>query len=785
MTGMRAIATGLFLPLILIPTSAAAWGLVVLDPIADNAACVQVTQHTVQVEVEGLTGAYSDSLTFQVDADRTATIVHSIDSDETGDAVWLDGQPLSLSWQQGEAALDRLTALAARRSTPRLLAAMGTNVAFAEVTLTAGQHELRTVGAPFIDRSGATPHVVQRIRHLGTACTTPATTVTMTIRDADPIGAVFTPYHDRIVQKVDVHNAEVVVQAPAHQQAHDVHLFLATSDKAIAADAFTYRAAQCDAEAPGYLMVAAGTTVIDAEEAVAKNIALVIDTSGSMQGEKLEQVRRALFSILENLQPEDRFELVTFSSNARALFGQLAGASDAGRIEEARRLVGSLSASGSTNINDALMLAMTELSNTPGDSPSMVLFLTDGQATAGTTDSNAIVANVVAANEIGARVFSFGVGDSVNTRLLDELGRQTGGSTSYIRPGSDIDPVLQDFYRQVQAPVATNLALVADGFTTSDPFPDALSDMFVGTQCFMLARYSDSSQARLTLNASTEAGPASFDVRGPIVRNGTKHAYLPRLWASRLLGKLLYDARQNGGEEQTVNQVRALAQAHGFVTPWTPFNVDERGEVSMGYHNPTERESGSEAVGTSSYTNELSGNSNAGAYSAGEGTAPIRQAHDRTFVRRKGVWVDTRVDEERAKDPTATEVRFLGPGWHRMAWASPTMREILSTGRSVTFEWGCTVVRVVDPADTEGYMPREDPVLDALLTAEAGEDVDLAPRRTPPPAQPNNNGKQTVDNDELGKVEASCQNIPGPSSAWLLLLIAAGYLMMRASTIRR
>ena len=91
--------------------------------------------------------------------------------------------------------------------------------------------------------------------------------------------------------------------------------------------------------------------------------------------------------------------------------------------------------------------------------PSYVLFLTDGLPTAGETNERKIVANAQEANEVRARIFSFGVGYDVNSRLLDKLVRENFGQSEYVRPDEDIEDRVSRIYRRIESPVMTDVKI--------------------------------------------------------------------------------------------------------------------------------------------------------------------------------------------------------------------------------------------------------------------------------------------------------------------------------------
>lgn len=752
------------------PAAAGAWGLIVPEPSDSSPAmaerrddCVALYDQTVELEIEPGAAESIATTSFAVGEEgmRATIIVPGIGEGRAPD-VELDDARVELTLLESDQATRFLVDLATRRKTPALVAATGIPAAIARVELSGGLHRLVVRSAPVVEWNVPVPRVIEPIRSLDTACATPPIGIHATIRSAAPIGAVFTPYHDRTVERPDPRTAIVNARTSPGEACHDFHMYLSMSEEKVAAAALTYRDAICAGEAgdlPGYMVVAAGPTAMEAEEAVAKDVALVIDKSGSMAGRKIEQVRDALLAILERLGPEDRFELITFDGDVHAAFGELRGASDVRALEEARAIAGGMVAEGSTNIHDALLRGLEELVGGHGR-PRMILFLTDGEATSGVTETDAILTAVRAANELSTRIFTFGVGDSVNTRLLDALARESGASARYIRPFDDIDAVLSSFYTEVEAPIATDLELVSEGITVRDRFPERLPDLFVGTHMFALARYDASSASRLSISAETSAGRETFAVGGSILSQGVVHSFIPRLWASRLLGELLFEARQNGGQEETVQRIRELASMYGFVTRWTPFAVDAEGNVDRDYNNPTGAEVGSDAVGTSAAINDISANSNAGAYSADGAFAPIRQVLDRTFVRRHGYWVDTRAPSE-VEDADIIDITFGSASWVALVETAPEMRELLGVGRSLTFEWSCRLVRVTDPSEHGGAAPAEDRIPEDLLLPR-GED---AVARIPGKPAPSAGG---LDLDE----GSSCRSAGGGSELALPLLLA-------------
>src|SRR5262249_47962700 len=126
-----------------------------------------------------------------------------------------------------------------------------------------------------------------------------------------------------------------------------------------------------------------------------KTVVCVLDRSGSMAGKKLDQAKRALRFVLDNLREDDTFNLVAYDDRVETFRPELLRYSARTR-EDAVRYVDNIREGGATNINEALMVALAQIPD--GSRPSYVLFLTDGLPTAGETGEMAIAENCKKAN---------------------------------------------------------------------------------------------------------------------------------------------------------------------------------------------------------------------------------------------------------------------------------------------------------------------------------------------------------------------------------------------------
>ena len=145
--------------------------------------------------------------------------------------------------------------------------------------------------------------------------------------------------------------------------------------------------------------------------------------------------------------------------------------------KDAINWINGMIANGGTDINLALTTAL-EMSHV--ERSTTVLFLTDGVATEGVIEMDQIMENLHNTARSNARIFTFGVGDDVDTFLLDNIVSDFHGAGSYVRPTERIDEEVASLYNKISAPVLTDVELEIDGSRIELLYPQQLSDLFAG-----------------------------------------------------------------------------------------------------------------------------------------------------------------------------------------------------------------------------------------------------------------------------------------------------------------
>ena len=201
----------------------------------------------------------------------------------------------------------------------------------------------------------------------------------------------------------------------------DFQLFYTIGDKDIGLTMLTHRPAS---DENGYFMMLVTPKVEMAKvHQVPRDVVLVLDTSGSMRGVKMEQAKKGLKYVLDNLSPQDRFAMMNFATVVNTYKDGLTKVSKEA-IEQAHKWVDKLEATGGTAINDAMLTALAMRTSDTGRTFTVVFF-TDGQPTIGETNPEKILKNIAGKNTSNTRIFTFGVGDDVNASMLDQMADQS------------------------------------------------------------------------------------------------------------------------------------------------------------------------------------------------------------------------------------------------------------------------------------------------------------------------------------------------------------------------
>jgi Ca-activated chloride channel family protein len=321
--------------------------------------------------------------------------------------------------------------------------------------------------------------------------------VKVTIKTKDKLKNVYCPSHETEIIRKNAREAVIGYEVRNAKPDKDFSVFYTTDNSKFGLSLLTFR----ERESDGYFFLNISPDYNPGKNEIdEKDITFVLDVSGSMAGKKIEQAKKALRFCVGNLNQGDRFEIIRFSTEAEGLFGQLTPADTATR-KKAEKFIDGLRAIGGTNIEEALSLALA--GNYRENRPSSILFITDGKPTIGKTGEEELLALLKKLNSAGTRLFTFGIGDDLNTHLLDKLTGATAAYRTYMTSEEDIEVKISDLYTKVQSPVFTGLSLdFGKEVDVRLMYPKILPDLFRGSSITLLGRYRGHGTARITLRGS-------------------------------------------------------------------------------------------------------------------------------------------------------------------------------------------------------------------------------------------------------------------------------------------
>jgi Ca-activated chloride channel family protein len=389
------------------------------------------------------------------------------------------------------------------------------------------------------------------------------------LKNPHSIASIYSPSHKVEIKRDGPNRAVIGYESKDEKPDTDFQIVYSTETREkIGLSLVNYKPDSDD----GYFLLLAAPTVDAEAKPAAKDIVFVVDTSGSMAGAKLQQAQKALRFCVENLNREDRFEIVRFSTEAEPLFRELVAA-DADHRKRANDFIDNFKPIGGTAIADALQTAI-KIRPEKNDRPFVLIFLTDGLPTVGTSNPDEIVAQVKKA--AGVRIFSFGIGSDVNTQLLDQIAEGTRAFSQYVLANEDLELKVSNFYTRIKEPALTNLRLeVSGGVRLSKMYPADLPDLFKGDQLVVAGRYNGSGEVEAKLTGTANGREQTFTYKLRFDDRNNTNDYVPRLWATRRVGFLLDEIRIHGETAELRDETTELARRYGIVTPYTAYLIVE------------------------------------------------------------------------------------------------------------------------------------------------------------------------------------------------------------------
>ncbi len=525
-----------------------------------------------------------------------------------------------------------------------------------------------------------------------------------------PLRNIYSPSHEVEVVKVGEKHAKISYEGTRKRIASNFILYYSFSRTDFGLNLMTYRPE--DNEAGFFMLLVSPKTEFSKKEILKKDILFVLDTSGSMEGDKIKQAKEALKYCINHLNSDDRFNLITFSTEVKRFKSELVSTAEYQR--DALRYVDRLEARGGTNIHDALIDALHM--DFDKNRPMSIVFLTDGLPTAGVTNIGNIIKNVSKNNTNDVKIFTFGVGYDVNTALLDKIAETNRSVSDYIEPEENIEEKISIFYDKIRHPVLTDLDLDYGRIEVEDVYPKKLPDLFKGSQLTIFGRYTTEKKVDIQLKGSVKGQEKKYMYKADFSTPNEDYAFLPHLWATRKIGYLTDEIRLHGETDELKNEVIRLSQKYGVMSPYTSYLVQEE-EVFVnrlgGIQHPDARRIG--GINRPNVVYEAAADAN----KAGMNSAPtasgvyavqmskqsrkmkeVKTLADQDFIKRIGprtlffngeFWIDSEYQDEKV-----INIKYSSPAYTDLILTYPDIAKFLTLGEKITFKYKGKFVKISD-----------------------------------------------------------------------------------------
>jgi Ca-activated chloride channel homolog len=269
---------------------------------------------------------------------------------------------------------------------------------------------------------------------------------------------------------------------------------------------------------------------VTAEDVTPKELVFVLDTSGSMEGFPIEKAKETMKLALNNLYPSDTFNLITFAGDTSILFPKPVPATKANLIK-AQAFLKSRSGSGGTEMMTAIKAAL-EPSNDQTH-VRIVCFMTDGYV----GNDMEIISEVQ--KHQNARVFSFGIGSSVNRFLLDKMADAGRGEVEYVGLDDDGSAAARRFHERVRNPLLTDISIDWNGLPVADVYPQRIPDLFGANPVVVTGRFTAPGRATVRLKGKIAGNDFTREIPVELPETMASHDVLASLWARARIDNLM------------------------------------------------------------------------------------------------------------------------------------------------------------------------------------------------------------------------------------------------------
>jgi len=582
------------------------------------------------------------------------------------------------------------------------------------------------------------------------------------IKSASPISSAYSPTHPIRTERINSREIRISLESKGSPEPGSFLLEILPDSGDMSAALLAYPS---PSEKGGYFLLFAGLpgdSKLKSEKVVKREVTLVLDRSGYMKGDKIKQAKAALLQVLQSLEYGETFNILIYNDVVER-FSSRSVVKDPKTESDARAYISAIEAQGGTNLHDAVVAALTP--NPRQKMLPVVILISDGLPTVGVTLERDIRSASKAANKHGRRIFTFGVGSDVNVPLLDYISIGSRGSMTCVLPAENVEAKVSTMFAKLNGPIFISPSMInidPEGNITTraviDVLPRTLPDLYKGDRMVVMGRYYGDDPLRFKLSGEYLGDQRSFEFSFNLSKASVKNAFVPRLWASRLIALHIDELRQSGAGNPAVaglsnsrsaissslvgvssSSSSNLTRGDVPVDPKTKELVDEIVRLSIEFGILTEYTSFLAVEGTDLSENDKlvhDANSNINEWAVGKRSgshaismqnnysnqraqtvlngrndfydeemnviefATVQQVADLAFFKRGSRWIDSRVVDRKGEIKPDEEVDFGSVRFYEIfqKLVSNHRQGVLSLGGAALFEMDGKVIRVKFPA---------------------------------------------------------------------------------------